>query len=324
MTTTARRSRRPAIALIAVGACASLAGILDPVLALVAGALVTSVAGEPLKDKTASSFAKPVLAISIVGLGASLTPSAVIATGWRGVLVTTVTVALTFAFGTLFARLLKVPRKTATLITFGTAICGGSAIAAGASVLDADEKDTGSALATVFLLNGIALFLFPLLGTLLSMSGEEFGTWSALAVHDMSSVVGAAHTFGQGSLDTAIPMKLTRALWILPVSFVVGRLITKPQPEQAGRKTKKKQNVPLVPVGFAFTVLAFSYLPILEPLRASVTEVSHRLLVLAIFLVGTALTPSLLKKVGFRPIALGVLLWIVAATLSLVLVYQVL
>jgi uncharacterized integral membrane protein (TIGR00698 family) len=193
------------------------------------------------------------------------------------------------------------------LVSLGTAICGGSAIAAAAPVLRADDEDTSVALATVFTLNALALFLFPVVGHALSLSPASFGLWAALAIHDTSSVVGASLAFGPAAVATATAVKLGRALWIAPTTAVLG-----------WREGTRRAKFPLFIFGFVIAAALGTF--VLPRAAASVSDGSRRLLVACLFLVGTGISPKALREGGWRPLIHGTLLWMVVAGCTLLAV----
>ncbi|MEO8800963.1 MAG: putative sulfate exporter family transporter, partial [Polyangiaceae bacterium] len=226
-------------------------------------------------------------------------------------------IALCLSLGVVLARLVKLETKLALLITVGTAICGGSAIAAIAPVARAKDDEISIALATVFLLNGIALFLFPAVGHLLHMSGHQFGWWSAIAIHDTSSVVGAAMRFGHGAVELAVPLKLTRALYIVPVAVLVSALL--PRIEGKNDATQEAVKVPWPWLAIAFLVVSatFTFASPLEVIRPHVVDIARRAMVLALYFVGMGLTRPTLKKVSGKSLAFGTTLWLVMSVVTL-------
>jgi uncharacterized integral membrane protein (TIGR00698 family) len=217
---------------------------------------------------------------------------------------------MTLLLGTLLTRLLKVEIKTGHLIASGTAICGGSAIAAVAPAIQANNEQASHALATVFILNSVALFVFPLVGHALGMSQYDFGLWSAIAIHDTSSVVGAASAYGDEALQIATTVKLARALWIIPVAFISALFF---------KGDGKKVTIPLFILYYCVAIAIAHYLPQFDALYQGIFFVSKRLLVLCLFLIGCGLTFNRIKNAGYKPMLLGVLLWLVIA--STVLAY---
>ena len=244
--------------------------------------------------------------ISIVGLGFALDPSAVQKAGVRSITVTLVSLLGIMTLAFFVSRLLKVKNTTGSLIAAGTGICGGSAIAAMSPVIGASSAETAVALATVFSLNALALFIFPPLGHLLSLTPEQFGWWAAIAIHDTSSVVGAAAQFHPDSVAVAVTTKLTRALWIVPMVFGTSFLLRmKGEGQQKG-----KASVPLFILLFVLAVVVHATLPDMPNLYSAINVAGKSILKLAIFLIGAQLTREMLRSVGARALALGVILWL--------------
>ena len=255
--------------------------------------------GNPWGSGT-SRWSKRLLQVSVTGLGFGMSLQTVWKTGREAVLYTVVGIVATMALGLLLGRIAGTAPRTSALIAFGTAICGGSAIAAMAPVIRSDDDETAVALATVFTLNSIALLLFPLVGHLLALSGRGFGLWSALAIHDTSSVVGAASAYGSGALMIATTVKLTRAVWIVPCALGAGWLL----------HSEGKAKFPLFIAGFLAAAGLRTLLPAGEPVWHGLAAVAKQSLVVTLFLVGLGLTREVLRKNGPRPLIQGVILWI--------------
>jgi len=258
----------------------------------------------PVRSARASTI---ILQLSVVGLGFGLGLGEVIRTGRASVVYSVVGIACTLALGYLLGRLFGTDARTSALISFGTAICGGSAIAAMAPVLKARNDETAVALATVFTLNSAALVLFPLLGHLLGLEQGLFGTWAGLAIHDTSSVVGAASQYGTHALRVATTVKLTRAVWIAPVVLVTALIL----------KSDRKAKLPLFIVGFILAAALGTLLPQYGRLWSGLAAVAKQCLVLTLFLVGAGLSREVLRSVGVRPLLQGVTLWLLVSALTL-------
>lgn len=274
-------------------------------LALAAGTGFGLLLGNPWKSQT-SRWSRLLLQGAVVGLGFGVPIGEVIATGRDAFLYTAVSIALTMLLGLALGRLLGTASRTSTLISFGTAICGGSAIAAMAPVIKAEPEETGVALATIFTLNAVALLIFPPLGQLMGMGERQFGLWSAIAIHDTSSVVGAAAAFGGAALTIATTVKLTRMLWIMPVALGVA-LVT---------RSESKAAFPYFILGFVGTALLRSLLPQLQPLWQGGLAVAKQALVVTLFLIGSGLTREVLAKTGLRPLLQAGLLWVFVSLAS--------
>ncbi len=281
-------------------------------LALLVGAVIGVLLGNP-KPALTKKLAHHFLFASVAGLGAGLSLRTLVEVGARGLLGTVAGIVACLALGFVLARVVRLEPKLALLVTVGTAICGGSAIAAISPVVHADEEESSLALATVFILNGVALFLFPFVGHLAHMSGHQFGWWSAIAIHDTSSVVGAALRFGDGAVDLAVPLKLTRALYIVPVALLISACL----PQFSGSKTDgKKVGAPLPWLAIAFLIVStsFTFVPLLASLRGFTVMLARHGMELALFFLGLGLTRETLKKLTAKPLVFGVGLWVVMAT----------
>jgi uncharacterized integral membrane protein (TIGR00698 family) len=286
---------RKAAFLVLAGAC--LLPVVSTGAALAAGIAFSLALGNPWHKET-GKISKILLQVSVVGLGFGMNLVEVWSVGRSSILFTAVGIILTVSCGLFLGRLFGTGTRTSALVSFGTAICGGSAIAAMAPVVKAHDDESAVALATVFTLNAAALFLFPMFGHYAGMSGPEFGVWAGVAVHDTSSVVGAASAYGAGALGIATTVKLTRAVWIAPAVMVAG-FVT---------KGDAKARVPLFIVGFVLAAILAAVLPA-PRLWMGVSAVARQSLVLTLFLIGAGLTPAMLKKVGARPLLQGVTLW---------------
>lgn len=261
---------------------------------------------------------------SIIALGAGINLPEVLKVGTHAFGVTLVSIGLTLVLGEWLGRLLRVPRHTRTLIGVGTAICGGSAIAAITGVLKPKPHETAAALGIVFVLNAVALVLFPLVGYGLHLSQTAFGWWAALAIHDTSSVVGAGLAYGKESLALATTIKLARALWIVPVAFLFAHL-EKRRSHTMGESNEARPKVkfPWFILGFILAAAIRWLFPSLAEMGNGIARMGHHGLSAALFLIGAGLTPAALRKVGFTPAMLGVGLWILVAVFSLLFVWCV-
>lgn len=280
---------------------------------LLAGVGVALTCGNPHVERT-RKLTPQLLAGSVIGLGAAMNLRTVAVVGLQGFGYTIVGIALTLLLGYFLGRWLKVGRNTSILVSVGTAICGGSAIAAAAPVLRADDEEASLSLATVFLLNAAALLVFPAIGHALRLDERAFGLWAALAIHDTSSVVGASAAYGNEALVVATTTKLARALWIVPLTLILGFWISRREgPAGVGAKAKR----PWFILGFLAAAALVTFLPALEPAGRWVAELAKRSLVLTLFLLGLGLSRASLRTVGARPLVQGLLLWILAGGLSL-------
>jgi uncharacterized integral membrane protein (TIGR00698 family) len=253
------------------------------------------------------------LKAAVIGLGAGMNLAGVARAGMGGLLYTAIGIALTLAAGRVLARMLGTDGQTGLLVDVGTAICGGSAIAATAPLIGAKDHAVSLSLATVFFLNAIGLLVFPSLGRSLGLDETQFGLWAALAIHDTSSVVGAGLEYGPRALETATTVKLARALWIVPVALTAGALWQRGAAAPAG----KKPAFPWFILGFLAVAALVSWVPPAAAAGAWISLASKRLLVLTLFLIGSGLTRATLGSVGLTPLAHGFLLWVLVATSTL-------
>jgi uncharacterized integral membrane protein (TIGR00698 family) len=279
---------------------------------LLLGLFVALAFGNPWLNRTRKAT-HILLPLAVVGLGAGMDLRVVARVGAHGAVYTVVGIVVALALGALLTRLLRVSRVLGTLISVGTAICGGSAIAAVVPVLRPKEHEASVALATVFLLNAVALFVFPPIGRAAGLTDAQFGLWSALAIHDTSSVVGAAVAWGGRAVEIATTVKLARALWIVPLTLAIGYW----HHRTTGTAARGKPRRPWFIAGFVAAAALVTYVPGLQDAGHLVASVSRQALVLTLFFIGASLTRSSIRSVGARPLALGVALWIAMAGLSL-------
>ena len=287
----------------------SFSPLVSPPIALLFGILFVNIFGKVLETDT---FVKKLLQYSIVGLGFGINLNTAIEAGSQGFLFTVSTIALVMIFGLFLAKILKIDKTIAQLISAGTAICGGSAIAAVAPILKANSKQTSVALGIVFVLNAVALFIFPEIGHFFNLSQNQFGIWSAIAIHDTSSVVGAASKYGNEALQIATTVKLARALWIIPLAFLIS-IFT---------KSEGKIKIPYFIGFFVLAILAGTYLPFLQNFNSIISEISRDTLKVALFLIGAGLSLQNLKNIGIKPLLLGIILWIFISSISLYAVLE--
>ena len=310
--------RSPAYLLVPLGALASALPFVSPGVALLGGVFVGVAFGNPLA-KASRSLSRKLLSLSVVGLGAAMNLRVVEHAGMDGVAYTVVGIAVCLTLGTLLARVLRVGATTGALISIGTAICGGSAIAAVAPTLRANEDEITVALATVFVLNSVALFAFPFIGHAVGLDQEHFGLWAAIAIHDTSSVVGASMAYGPRALEVATTVKLARALWIVPITMVVAARVARHDRTSLGAPTATaaKAQRPWFIAGFLAAAALFTFLPSFRPLGLALSVLSHHAMAATLFLIGASLTRPALRAVGARPLVQGVVLWLFVAGLSL-------
>ena len=283
---------------------------VTPPLALFLGLAFALVCGQahPKFNKKTSKY---LLQYSVVGLGFGMNLHSALASGKEG---TVISVIGTLVIGWFIGRkLLKVDRNTSYLISSGTAICGGSAIAAVGPVVKANDSEMSVALATIFILNAIALFIFPVIGHALGMSQHEFGTWAAIAIHDTSSVVGAGAAYGEEALKVATTIKLTRALWIIPMAFATSFIF---------KSKGQKISIPWFIFFFVLAMIVNTYLLGSVPeVGAAINGLARKTLTITMFFIGASLSIEVVKSVGLKPLVQGVLLWVVISCSTLAYIY---
>lgn len=295
-------------------------GLVSPPVALVGGIAFGFLAVHPYR-KEASSLAKLLLQLSVIFLGFGMNLHQVIHAGRSGLLYTAVSIGSAVVLGLLLGKAFKVGGKASYLITLGTAICGGSAIAALAPITDASEEEISVSMGTVFLLNSVALLLFPAVGWWLHLNQNQFGLWAALAIHDTSSVVGAASKYGAQALAIGTTVKLTRALWIIPVSLITAAYMGSPARRKSHGEHQAKVNVPWFIFLFLGASVLSTYLPRFMGTYMDLNRLGKAGLTATLFLIGTSLSKKTLQTVGIKPFLQGIILWVIVGTVSLLAVY---
>ncbi len=296
------------IYLAAIVACTM--PFIDTPLALLLGILLAQTVKHPF-HATSKKLTHWLLQASVVGLGFGMNAAQAFEVGKQGLWLTIFSISITLSIGLAIGRFLKVEKNTSYLISTGTAICGGSAIAAVSSIARSNERQISTALGTVFILNSLALILFPWIGHLLHLSQHQFGVWAAIAIHDTSSVVGAAQKFGAQALQTATTIKLERALWIIPFSVLSVFLF---------KSESKKIKIPWFIFLFVVAILINSFVPAVHPASPFIVALSKTGLKITLFLIGSGLTRELLKSVGFKPLIQGMTLWLFISVISLTVI----
>ena len=296
-------------------------GLVSPPVALLGGIVFGFTVVHPYR-KEASSLAKLLLQISVVLLGFGLNLEQVVHAGKSGFLYTAISICSAVVLGLLLGRLLKVGGKASYLITLGTAICGGSAIAALAPITDANEEEISVSMGTVFLLNSIALLAFPAIGWWLHLNQNQFGLWAALAIHDTSSVVGAAARYGPQALAIGTTVKLARALWIVPVSFITAAYMKKAANREGRAGNPSGVKVPWFIFLFLGASVLSTYVPRFTGTYMDMNKLGKAGLTATLFLIGTSLSKKTLQAVGIKPFLQGVILWIIVATASLIAIHS--
>ena len=289
---------------------------VSPPVALFLGLLFALICGQAY-PKFNKKVSKKLLQYSVVGLGFGMNLQASLQSGKEGMAFTIVSVVGTMLIGWFIGRkLLKVDRNTSYLISSGTAICGGSAIAAVGPVLKAKDAEMSVALGTVFILNAIALFLFPWIGQLLEMTQQQFGMWAAIAIHDTSSVVGAGAAFGEEALEVATTIKLTRALWIIPLAFATSFIF-----KSKGQKVSIPWFIFFFVLAMVFNTYVLSLSDTTREIGSFINGLARKSLTITLFFIGASLSRDVLKSVGIKPMIQGIALWIVISLSTLAYIY---
>jgi uncharacterized integral membrane protein (TIGR00698 family) len=293
-----------------IGIIISACGLVGPPLALALG-LVFGLATVHEFHNESQQLSRFLLQAAVVCLGFGMNLQEVLHAGKSGFIYTAISIALTLGLGISLGYIFKVAKTQSLLISVGTAICGGSAIAAMGPILLANEEEMGVSLGTIFVLNSVALLLFPFIGHLAHFTQTQFGLWAALAIHDTSSVVGAGAKYGSVALAVGTTVKLTRALWIVPLAITTAML----------KESKAKIRWPWFILYFCLAAILATYLPHYVPRSVPVLAALDRLgraaLTTVLFLIGTGITRNTLREVGVRPLVQGVTLWVIVASLSL-------
>ena len=291
------------------GLILAASGLVSAPIALLGGLIYGFALTHPFHVER-KRVAKFLLQASVVALGFGMNLHQVVHAGRSGFLYTAASITIAMLLGLGLGYFIQVGKKSAFLISAGTAICGGSAIAAVGPIADANEEEMAIALGTVFILNSVALFLFPLVGSVFHMSQEQFGLWSALAIHDTSSVVGATAKYGATALSIGTTIKLTRALWIVPLSVVTAVTL----------KSKARIQWPWFILFFCLAALLNSLLPAFSSTFGVMNHLGKIGLTVTLFLIGTGLNKKTLERVGARPLLQGLALWIIVGSGALVLI----
>jgi uncharacterized integral membrane protein (TIGR00698 family) len=280
---------------------------VTPALALFLGLLFAFSVGQPF-PKFSKKASKYLLQASVVGLGFGMNLYASLQTSKDGMVFTVFSVVAVMLLGVFIGKKMGIDKRTAYLISSGTAICGGSAIAAVGPVIKADDHEMSVSLGTIFILNAIALFIFPMIGHWLGLTQDQFGMWAAIAIHDTSSVVGAGAAYGEKALEVATMVKLTRALWIVPLTFVTMFVF---------RRKDAKISFPWFILLFVAAMLINTFCGIPQGFSEWIVKAAKQGMTVTLFLIGSGLSAKALKQVGVKPIVQGVGLWIFIAILSL-------
>jgi uncharacterized integral membrane protein (TIGR00698 family) len=295
---------------------------VSPPLALALGAILALTHENPFAHLGKKVSAR-LLQTCVVLLGFGMDLPVVLRTGLQGAGLAAATIATTLGLGWVLGKRLGIDRKVSTLISAGTAICGGSAIAAVGSVIGVAESEISVAMGTVFILNAAALYAFPVVGHTLGLTQVQFGTWAGIAIHDISSVVGASAHYGLDALQTATAVKLSRALWIIPVSLGAAAIFrARKTHRQTGTQHKPNVQVPWFIGFFLLASVARSFVPGMASIAPALGHAATTGLTLTLFLIGAGLSAKTLRAVGWRPFLQGVLLWLFISVVSLAAVVR--
>lgn len=296
------------IYILAILSCAL--PFVDTPIALLTGIILAQIVKHPFPI-ISQKLSRILLQVSVVGLGFGMNAWQAIDAGKQGLIFTIFSIVSTMILGLFIGKRLKIERNTSYLISTGTAICGGSAIAAISSIIKSNEKQISTALGTVFILNSVALFLFPWIGHLLHLSQHQFGVWAAIAIHDTSSVVGAASKYGSEALQIATTIKLERALWIIPLAFITMFVF---------KTESKKIKIPYFIFLFVLAMLINTFIPQIHTQTTYIVMLSKIGLKITLLLIGSSLTKELIVSVGAKPFMQGVMLWTFISVVSLLII----
>ncbi len=288
-----------------------------PGIAVVCGVIFAVCWGNPY-EKITAKLTSPLLGVAIVGMGFGMNLLEVLRVGANGIIYTFAGIAMGIGLGVFLGKRLKLPKDTLYLISVGTSICGGSAIAAAAPVLKAKAHDIAIASAVVFTLNAVALLIFPAIGHALGLTQYQFGYWAALGIHDTSSVVGASMAYGPEALAIGTTVKLARALWIVPVTLFLSMFAA---PVAEGEKRKIRFRIPWFIPGFLLASALVTWLPATAEVGGGLKTLSTHIMIITLFLIGANLSRGKLRELGLRPVIHGIGLWLVLATVWLGAVY---
>ncbi|SFC05151.1 YeiH family protein [Pseudoalteromonas denitrificans] len=279
--------------------------------ALILGTIFSFIFNNPF-EKGSATLSKWLLKAAVIGLGFSVDINQVIEIGKNSLLLTALSISLILLIGQAFGKWLKIKNNISILISFGTAICGGSAIAAMAPVIKAKDDEIAISLAVVFFLNALSLLIFPYIGKFFNLTDYQFGMWAALAIHDTSSVVAASTMFGGAAVTIATTVKLTRAMWIIPYTVLAGSF----------SKSEEKATIPLFIIGFILAAMINTYFPQWDNVWSNINGASKQILVMCLFLIGSGLSKNIIKQVGIKPLLMAVILWVAVSIIILLLIMK--
>lgn len=286
---------------------------VSPPVGLLLGVAVAQLTGHPFLHLN-HKLTHILLQASVVGLGFGMNLHAALQAGGEGLLLTVGSITITLIIGLWLGHLSGTAKPVSFLVAAGTAICGGSAIAALSPVIKAKENQVSVSLAIVFILNAVALFVFPVIGHLLELSSSQFGLWCAVAIHDTSSVVGAAGRFDARALEVAVTVKLARALWIIPVAFGASLFF---------KNGDRKLRIPWFIGLFILAIIAGTYIPVIHEAADHINRLAKAGLTLTLFLIGSGLSADAIRSVGIKPFLQGLILWVIVSVITLVFIMKV-
>lgn len=310
---------RKILFIAALGIC--LGPWMSPAAALLMGLVVAQLIGHPFIHLN-HTVTRILLQVSVVGLGFGMNVYSAMAAGRQGFIFAVASITGTLLLGWLAGRFLRTDKKSSWLIACGTAICGGSAIAAIAPVIRAEERQVSVAMGTIFLLNAVALFLFPFVGHQLHLTQEQFGLWSAIAIQDTSSVVGAAARYGPEALQIATTVKLARALWIIPVALLTAFAVGRSMRHEPRPQAHPRISIPWFIGLFILAMIANTYLPFLHTVNGAIVHLSKTGLTITLFLIGAGLSKEAIRSTGVRPLLQGLILWMILSATALLAVLK--
>jgi uncharacterized integral membrane protein (TIGR00698 family) len=284
-----------------------LSPLISPPIALLMGLIIAQFIGHPYLNLNHKAT-HILLQVSVVGLGFGMNVNSALKAGKDGFIFTVISIIGTIVIGYYLGKLLKIEEKISFLIATGTAICGGSAIAAISPVIKANEKQISVALGTIFILNSVALVVFPFIGTYFNLSESQFGLWCAIAIHDTSSVVGAAGKYGAQALEVATTVKLARALWIIPIALLSTIIF---------KNNDTKIKIPYFIGLFILAMIANTYIPFVQNYSHYITGFAKAMLTLTLFLIGCGLSRKVLTSVGYKPLIQGIVIWAIISLVTL-------
>lgn len=308
-------------AIFLIGLAICLVPLTPPWAALILGIAIALALGNPF-PKESKNVSKILLQVCVVLLGFSMDLNTVLKAGSQGILFALASIIGVFLLGWALQRALKLRPVAGLLVSTGTAICGGSAIAAMSTVTDADQEDVSVAVGTVFILNAIALLVFPPLGHYFGLTQAQFGTWAGIAIHDVASVVGAGKAYGPEALDIGTAVKLSRVLYLIPITLVAAWWIKRSHQTQSTVHKPQTTPFPYFILGFIAASIVRTYTPAIADFAPNIKMVASIGLAVALFLIGTGITRKTLKAVGARPLIQGVALWIFISVASFFVVRQ--